>query len=290
MLSTAKTKKNICRALIIAFIGIGLFVGNYFVSKKQYARMFVTFGRSNLPSAKANIQGKDYSLLVNLSSIVPLTLNKDILASIQKKPCGTIQFKDVNGHKIEYSTYLIPEIKIGDLAFTDVIVAERNQEYNAGEEVGEIGLPLLKKNNLMFDLSHSTIIACDSQDKLKKMGYFLEDMTQIPFEIIEGAGGIIIPVSTDFGVIKLALCTGSTLSLIKSSLVKEHEIQKDEQDAKFVSSAFMIGAKNWGYQELYLQDFFNMQQVNGFIGMDFLSEHLLYIDFKNKMVYIADKF
>jgi hypothetical protein len=291
MLKTTRTKKNIYITVIAAFIGIGVFVGIRCVSKVQYARMFVTFGPTNVPCTEVNIQGKSYSVLVNLGSIVPLTLNKDVLSSIKKKPFGTMQFLNLNGNKIEYPTFVIPEIKIGDLTFTDVIVAERNEEWITGERAGEIGMPLLKKNNLMLDLPHSTIIACNSEDKLKKMGYILKDMTQVPFEMVERAGGVIVHVSTDVGIVKLALCTGSTLSLIRSTLVKENETQRDEQGTKFVSSTFVIGGKNWGYKELYLQDFpSNMQEVNGFIGMDFLDEHIVYIDFKNKTVYFRDRY
>ncbi len=283
MFGTIGAKKNIYVTLIIAAIGMGSFVF-YFASKTEYARMFITFAPSNLPTAEINIQGKSYSVLLNLSSIVPLTLNKKVLSSIQKKPHGTIQFKDINGNKIERATFLIPEITMGDLTFKNVVVAE------ADAMLGELGMPLLKKNNLMLDLPHSTIIACNSKDQLKKIGYILEDMVQVPFEMIERAGGVTFPVSTDRGMVRLALCTGSTFSLIKSLLVKENDTHRDELGSKFTSSAFVIGERNWGRQELYLSEFPDMEEMNGLIGMDFLSKHVVYIDFKNTMVYIGDRY
>ena len=163
-----------------------------------------------------------------------------------------------------------------------------------GQRVGEIGLPLLKQNNLVLDFPHSTIIACNHRKKLKEIGYPVEEMIPVPFEIVERAGGILLNVLTDLGAIKLALSTGVTLNLIRSSLLQENGAQRPvtiEMDGKnwdqLQSSAFVIGGENWGSQNLYLQDFpSDIRDFNGAIGMDFLSKHILYLDFENQKVYI----
>lgn len=119
-------------------------------------------------------------------------------------------------------------------------------------------------------------------------------MIPVPFEIVERAGGILLNVLTDLGAIKLALSTGVTLNLIRSSLLQENGAQRPvtiEMDGKnwdqLQSSAFVIGGENWGSQNLYLQDFpSDIRDFNGAIGMDFLSKHILYLDFENQKVYI----
>lgn len=253
--------------------------------------MLVTFGSSDLPHVDVEIQGKSYCVLLNLSTIVPMALHKDILSSVEKKPHGTIKFMDEQANIIEYPTFLVKEIKIGSLIINDVIIAEGSDELNDERRVGEIGMPLLSKNNLIFDLPRSTIIACNSKYKLKKIGYNLENMIQIPFEMENTAGGITFPVSSDLGIKTLALSTGFTLTSIKSSLINENEVQNDDFGAMFISSTFVMGGKNWGSQKLYLRDLpEEMQQFNGAIGMDFLSQHIFYIDFRNKIVYIGDKY
>ncbi len=275
--------------IVAGLIGSGVFARNYFSSKMQYARMLVTFGPTDVPCTEVTIQGRAYPVLVNLASIVPLTLNKEALSSIKKKPYGTTQFQNINGDKIERPTFLVPEILIEGITFSDVVVAEG--ECNTGHPVGEMGLPLLRKINLMFDLPHSTIIACNSRDRLKKIGYALEEMIQVPFEIEERAGGVIFPVSSDLGTIKLALGTGCTLSMIRSSFAKDLGTQRDELGVKFISSTFVIGKKDWGNKELYLQDFpSDVPEFNGVIGTDFLNEHIVYVDFENQIIYIGRKF
>jgi hypothetical protein len=280
-------KYTIFVAAVAILTGVGVFVGNRFFSKDQYARMFVTFGPNNMPSIEVNIQGKAYPVFVNLTAVVPLTLSKDILATIEKKPHETMQFMNEKGKTVEFPTFIISKINIGDLTFTDVIVAESNGQCLDGYRVGEIGRPLLEKNNLMLDFPNSTVIACNSFDKLKRIGYRLEDMTQVPFEMEEQAGGIALPVLSDLGTIKLALFTGSAFSFIRSSFLKETETEKDSFGAYFTSSNFTMGGKNWGRQRLHLCDLpIELQEFNGGIGMDFLSEHIVYIDFKKNVAYI----
>ncbi len=289
-----KIKNIIISSALLLFIGIGLFIGKTFYSKQRYVRMFVTFGRTELPCVDIHIQGKTYSVLVNLSSCVPLTLSKDVLSSIHKETCEPTLFQDSEGNKIESSTFLVSEVKMGDLTFKDVRIAEGGEKLKMGQRVGEIGLPLLKQNNLVLDFPHSTIIACNHRKKLKEIGYSVEEMIPVPFEIVERAGGILLPVLTDLGAVKLALSTGMTLNLIRSSLLQENGAQRPmtiEMDGKnwdqLQSAAFIIGGENWGSQNLYLQDFpSDLREFNGVIGMDFLSKHILYLDFENQKVYI----
>lgn len=252
--------------------------------------MRVSFGMGDLPQTEITIEGKSYTVLANLSSIVPLTLNKNVLASIKKKPAKPIQFINVNGDIVHRPAYVVPRIKVGLFTFKNITVAERDEDLDNVQCVGEIGMPMLNQVNLLFDFPHSTIIASNSKDRLKKIGYILDDMTPVHFEMIERAGGIVLPVSVDKAAIKLALSTGSSLSIIRSSYAMIDKLKNSDLGAKFTSASFEIGGKNWGAHEFYVKDFSEeLSEFNGTIGMDFLSEHVFYIDFGSKIVYIGEK-
>lgn len=274
--------------LLIVFMITGSWVF-FYNSKAKHTRIFVTFNQSDLPHAEISIEGKPYSVLTNLSSHIPLTLNKNVLESIIKKPSESIKFKDENGDIIEQHTYIIPEFKIGELSFKNVTVAEGEADPNNPQRMGTIGMPLLKKNNLLFDFHHSTIIACNNKHQLKKIGYILEEMVKLPFEMLELAAGVNIPVSMDGKIVRLALSTGCTVSFLDASLPIDKEIQKDDVGEKFTCSHLVIGEKDWGAQDVYIKDFSQLPELHGLIGMDFLMKHVFYLDFENNTVYIGNK-
>ena len=139
-----KIKNILISSALLLFIGIGLLIGKIFYSKQQYVRMFVTFGHTELPCVDIHIQGKTYSVLVNLSSCVPLTLSKDVLSSIHKETCEPTLFQDSEGNKIASSTFLVSEVKMGDLTFKNVRVAEGGEKVKNGPASGRNRVALIK--------------------------------------------------------------------------------------------------------------------------------------------------
>ncbi len=233
----------------------------------------VTYTDSNYPLVTVELQGHTYELAVDIGSRFPLSLSKAVLDQINKQEQDNVEWHDINGQCHNSPSYLIPEIKLGDLIVTN-ISAHHNTELNYD---GFLGKYLGGTLNLLVDFPHSRIIACDTFLKLQAKKLADANWVRVPFELCRG--GIILHVNTEMGALKLAINTTSTLSLIRSSLTSLEKALE--------SSTFSIGEQEFGAITLYPLDMPNgLSEIDGFIGMDFLKKHAFYIDYSNKIAYI----
>ena len=57
----------------------------------------------------------------------------------------------------------------------------------------------------------------------------------------------------------------------------------------YTTSMFEIGSKNFGSMNLYLFDITpELHEIDGVLGMDFVKNHVIYIDYKDKVLYIGN--
>jgi hypothetical protein len=272
-------------------------------NKNSYSRMPVVFGPAKTPKTEIEIQGNKYLLDVDFGCKFQLVLNNDILNGIKKKPYGTLQERDAKGNAYSSSAYQIKQIQIGNHSFNDVIVKETNKEYVLNtvlyseqdsknsvfnDKFGVVGRALLEKMNLVLDFQNSVIIKCDNLKDLERIGYHVNKLTPSSFDI--GRTGFILSINTTIGKLRLSLDSGSTVSIIRSSAVKEDVPKKQEFGLSYVTTpTFEIGNRDFGRMNLYLHDITpELHEIDGLLGMDFLKNHVIYIDHKNKMVYVGD--
>lgn len=263
--------------LIISVVFLLFFNRNHFIC------IPVVFDRNDFPLIDVNIENQTYSLHVNIGSRFPLFLNKEILEGINKSAKGMSEVKNIEGKRYEVPTYQIPKIKIGDIVLTDVNV---NQSVpNSNQNSGKIGKFLGTELNLLLDFPHSRIIICDSFSKLKKKIH-ADNWLKIPFEM--DRAGVILKVNTDLGIMRLSLNTGSTTTGLRSSLVKNRELwQIDSKSIIFHSNIFSIGEKEFNGLNFSLFEITpDLKEIDGSIGVDFLKKHAIYIDYRNKFVYL----
>ena len=272
-------------------------------NNKNYSRIPVVFGPANTPKTEVEIQGKKHLLDIDFGCKFQLVLNNDILSGLKKEPHGTLQERDATGNTYSSSAYQIKKIQIGNRVFNDVIVKETNKDYvlNAvlyseqddknsvfNDKFGVIGRALLEKMNLLLDFQNSVIIKCDNINDLEQIGYYVNKLTPSSFEV--GRTGFILSINTTIGKIRLSLDTGSTVSIIRSSAVKEDVHKKQEFGLSYINTPiFEIGNRDFGRMNLYLHDITpELHEIDGLLGMDFLKNHVIYIDRKNKMIYVGD--
>jgi hypothetical protein len=267
--------------------------GCIYASTSQSSRIPITFDSAGTPVAIVEIQGEEFFLDVTLGSKLQLELSKSILNTLEKEPYGKLERKDLKGVPYEEAGYLISEIKIGDRSFSNMIVGELSDDTTESDEeilnrkFGTIGRALLEKMNLLLDFRNSVMIGCNDTNDVEQAGYRLESMTMIPFE--SGRDGNILTVHTDLGKLRLAIATGCTVSLIRSSLLQDNELEESEYGLPcFTSSQFMIGNKDFGELNLYLYDITpEFDEIDGVLGMNFLKRHVVYIDFQNNVLYVG---
>lgn len=294
---------NKTRLLVFIFFLSLLVMGFFFLhSRRIYHTILpIKFETGNLPYVDMMIEGKNYPLVLDLGSRLELDLHDDVLETLHKSPYGTEKWRNLKGIEFQYPAYLLPKVEIGSLTFRKVIVAEfpkeREKEYLITKDlshkkrpsptVGYLGRGLLKNVNLLMDMECSKVILTNSLKKLKKSGYDLTHFEQIPFELIPK--GILVLVDTDLGRMKLLLDTGCTFSILHGFLSPQN-IEEDADSygfPTFESTYFTMNGIDFGRQAFYFIDITEaLSDIDGFLGMDFIKKHVIYIDFSRKVLYI----
>jgi hypothetical protein len=285
----------------VLFILISCFYWKNHVSETACKRIPIRFSPSKIPIFDVVIEGTTYPLGLDLGSKFPLSLEPAVLKNISKKRLGKSEWFDGKGNYYTSRSYLIPEIDICGFLLKNITVRENLNNYQAvttmwhakddplePENLGVLGRPLLEKANLCLDLSHNAFFICSDLEMLQRKGICPKVLVKTPFEIY--AGMMTLPIETDFGKKHFVLDTGCTVTLIRSSLVQNQDCQNDWRELPFcTTSSFAINGKNFGSQDLYLFDLDpHVQKMEGVLGMDFLKEHVIYIDYPNKAIYIGE--
>jgi hypothetical protein len=273
----------------------------FFHTSSQLIQIPLKTTSAGTPSMVTEIGKEKYTLAFDLGSKFLLSLSKNVLDSITNKTLHeTVQWRDVQGKTYEGPSYLIPQISIDGLILNNVVAKQEddsftsnttlwddNKEVFIDERSGTLGRQLLDKTNILIDFPHATMFASNNKTALKKAGFFLDKMVPIPFET--GPKGIIIlNVNTDAGILHLALDTGATITIVRSSRVQDQTcIKNDRGFFDFITSRFSIGNNDFGKQRLLLYDITpELKEIDGLLGMDFLKHHVLYIDYQNKILYL----
>lgn len=252
-------------------IGLGALLWRPF-SAGYYYVFVVTYDQYDYPFVTAEFQGQNIPLAVRIGSRFPLSLRKETLDKIDKQPHGTVVRHTFDGGQYEALSFLIPEIKIGSLNLKNIIASQ-----TLGEDSDILGKFFGEEFNLLLDFPHSRIIACDSFAKLEAKNLVEKDWLRIPFNI--SPSGPIFDVNTDFGKCSLVINTASTRGCIRSSLVAP--------ESSPVSLPIFLGEESFGkatFQPAHFPD--GLSDIDGFIGMDFLKRHAIYLDYASKTAYV----
>jgi hypothetical protein len=236
----------------------------------------------NRPYAKVEIENDDYFLLVDLGTILPLSLQKSILERLNVHiPYRTAQYMDIFGNRYEMPTYILPQVKIENVVFHSTVV---NEETYTGRD-GKIGRSLLSHFNLLLNFSNPVILATDNFFMLKLLGYDLDEFIKVPFSGV--CSEIVFSIKMDSIEKRFMLDTGSCFSLIDASFFKDETFGREQFGIPIYStSKFIIGGHDFGLTDLYLMDVVAKDHFDGILGMDFLKRHIVYVDFKEKHLYI----
>jgi hypothetical protein len=266
-----KYQKYFTLLLATVAVGAGTLLW-YFSPRGYYNIITVTLGKYDYPFITTKLQNQDCELAIDIGCRFPLSLNQQVLEKIvDKQSQGTITIHNINGEKQEVPSYLIQQLKIGELSLKNVITHQSEEEY------GTLGKFLGTDFNLLLDFPHSRIIACDSFTKLQAKKLADNNWIRVPIEMQKM--GIVFHVDTDFGNCKLAINTTSTFSVLNSSLFPKEK--------SLISSALIFNKNHLGnltFESIDLPK--ELDTIDGFIGMDFLKERAIYLDYTHKMAYI----
>lgn len=256
----------------------------------------VKFSSFEGPIIQAQIGKKICPFIFDTGSAFPFSMYKKTLRDLDKQQVGSLIYSNVLEENFSAKLFSIPEIKIGGLVFNQATILEKRKKFLKNTSFGKkeksdpknyIGRPILERINLLLDFPHRKIWQIGSADQLKKIGLDVNKMIQVPFELTKW--GMILDVDLDIGKLRLTLDTGSTWTIVKSSILKEFTLNKGKHLFYYLSPKFQIGEKDFGRHRIYSLDIFPFtSEVDGILGMDFLKYQIVYIDYQKRMLYIAN--
>lgn len=250
--------------------------------------------------AQIEIEGKKYSLLVDVGA--------NFYFSLQKKPLDEIKNKtlldqtrgiDLKGNNYTEDIYKIESIKISQITVEQVPVKEKSLGYILNSHNfsileftererrqieyihGNIGNRFFENFVCFFDLNARSLFLAEDLENIKKI-HSLEGFTEISFESTPN-GFVIFPVDTDFGNKRMLLDSGASHSILNSSN------QKQTKNIRYATSQTMkINNSNFGAWDFFPYEFTDRfpENFDAILGVDFFKDHLICIDYKNKKVYI----
>jgi hypothetical protein len=270
------------------------------------------FSSQNIPCIEIYAENKTALVKVDFG-IRTINLPSAFLDQIEKKNIGKEKFCGVRGKKYERKVYQLPKISIGDnINLFQVKIAETNLDFEKdamldgeGEgPLGRIGWGAFYGINVLIDCSNSLMAFCDSLDTLSKKGYPTQDFTEVP--IVLDRGVIEFDATTEKGILHCMLDTGATMSLLNKDLdgsndhmlltpmdIDEEKFQKANPDNRdliifdpendYPLSIFELSKKDFG--PITFKKIKTPFQTDAIIGMDFIDNTLIYIDFINRKMY-----
>ncbi len=296
-----RTQNYVFLSLVLVILGPALYLVWNHVARNSCIKVSVKLSDCNTPIFDAIIEDKICPLLLDLGSKFSLTLDSEFLGKINKQEMDLVKWRDWKGNPNEAKSYLIPKVEICGLLWSDVIVKGQNQEHKAAgviwhsdpqkhknDRIGAIGCPLLKKTNLCLDLYHRTIYFCNSLKMLQKMVVCPKDMIKVPFRYENNH--VIVQVESDIGKLNLVLDTGATISFVKSPLNQKIPLEKDKRGfASYFTSHLAFEGKDFGELKIHVPDAcWSPPEIDGILGMNFLENQIVYIDYLNRVLYIGD--
>jgi hypothetical protein len=288
--------------LLISVFGILRYIserpspsGKYFsvVSIPQW-----TSGQVPTPCLSVEIGDKVIISELDLGFRGQLALSGEVLDQIEKKTYLKSKKMYGNGGKeYENKIFEIPEFWVGDLYVHRGWVQEESADFNANGtivkdkknpsqyESGRIGWEIFQCTNLLLDLGNKLIAYSDSLATLKKEGYAVESFTKTP--LITERGLLEFDVTTSSGKLRCVLDTGCTLNVLNASQVADVPFFSSENAVTFPQ--FKISEREYGPIAFYRHLVEIPIHIEALLGMQFLKDHLVFIDFANQFIYFAPR-
>lgn len=270
-------------AIVLTLAGIF----SYLQPKKYHSVVPLLLDSGKVPLIAVEIEGASYLLNLDLALPIPLTLQPAILAKITKRKHSVSGWKFGKGECQVCPSYIIPSMKIGNMKFSGLQTLSREPLENTlwvddddqpSPAVGSLGRFILRKFNVLLNFPAKKLCISNDFAKLKEEGFSLAEATKVPLE--EGRKLALI-VQTDLGIKRLLIETTATINGLACS---QDSASGTEHGYKIISTkTFLIGDCDLGPVTFYIQP---SEGADGWIGMDFLENHVIYIDYGNKLAYI----
>lgn len=196
--------------------------------------------------------------------------------------------------------YKIPKMKIENMVFSDLYIEEEDGEMNkdmifvrdggepSPQELITLGWELFGNVNLFMDLKNSRIAFCDSFSTLQEVGYPPDKFVKVPLVIDRGF--VEVDAVTPSGAFRCMIDTGATFNFLNIENEEGRALEEIFWDPKSNTefTSFKMGEKDFGPTSFHHLPIRFPIHVDAILGMEFLRNHLVFIDFQRKEIYFAE--
>ncbi len=293
-------KKKFSIVLILGFLFfLSLGISSRFYIKKYLIPVPIAgYTRSSLPYIKIDINKKPFFFMLDLGFNKDSSIVSSCLAEIQNKVFEQMTTSStIRGNRYPIKTYKIPQLQIDRMKFYSVLITEDNHEMDADTRLivgkyhtaeataGSLGSTLFKNTCLCLDLYSSMIAFCDSFDTLKKTLKPCNPFSKIPFSFKNGF--IEFDITTTEQSLHCILDTGSTWNMINAPHPPHIPLSEFIENELFFEHV-KIKDMDFGSITFHPLPFKGTPtRIDAVLGIDFLADHVVFIDFPNREIYFS---
>jgi len=140
---------------------------------------------------------------------------------------------------------------------------------------------------VLVDIKNSSIAICDSIETLGKQGYRIENFVKIPLLSNQGVAEFMASICDRS--IRCVLDTGCTLNLMNADLEDKQSFEQTIWDEKNTRNATIrIDAQEFDSMPFLHIPIKTPIPIDAVLGMTFFANHIVFIDFVNKTIYLAE--
>lgn len=298
-----KIKNNF---LILGIFVIGLLAGYvFYLSENLHSRTFsIEYDRARTPYVKTIIDDIEGYFLIDLGAAIHCSIQKNYASNLHKASfLGEKKFINFTNTVYEVDEYVLKEVDFLDLNIEDLVITLQSTnkdlfEFNSPsfthgftpskfinetDIIGSIGNKLLKTMNFLIDFKKSSLTLYPStyiplfrfpyKNALPNDNFLFEHDQTI---------GFICPIKINGYSKRFLIDTGSSYSLIKQSSAKNICVT----DQGIITVDLGLGKSHFSNQILHISENFHIKDLDGILGMDFLYNKTLFIDFHNSHMYL----
>jgi hypothetical protein len=298
MIKAGATKRLWALFALVLLILSSIWTYRY-IYKKPYLIPIQIVGATHgsKPYVKVEIEGREYFFVLDLGFFSQGAIDAPCLAEIQNKALKkTATFHGVLGKNYKSKVYEIPELAVGQMKFSSVLLEESNLAFQADATTqpenkctaeitaGTLGSGLFKETCLCLDLHSFKMAFCDSFETFKSRLKPHNPFSKVPFSFKNG--WIEFEMNVAQKTLHCILDTGSTLNHINVPNPDNKPISEFIKTKQSFDSA-QVGTMDFG-PIVFSQLPINFPvHIDAIIGLDFIANHLIFIDFVNQEIYFS---
>ncbi len=258
---------------------------------------FSKFSAIQAPCLDVQLEGQTFSLELDLGFQGELTIDQEQLDLLSSKTfLRNAVINGIQGKMYQTDLYRIPQAKIGPLVFNKPILQSNSKEFTKDsvfvkqgapslQEFGRIGWKLFQRTSVLLDVANETIAICDSINTLKAHGYVIENFSKT--KLFTDRGILELEADTSLGPLRCALDTGASWNVVNT--VTNTSVQEslwDPGNAR-IESTFIIEDQDFGPISFHGVPIQMSIPIKAILGMEFFRDHLIFIDFAEKQIYVS---